>query len=60
MKIKKLSVSILSYTSLGILRIGINGKRYEYEVSPYIYHKFKRVLPHNKGRALAIVRGCEI
>lgn len=52
-------VKVCSYAA-GRFRIAINGKKYEYEVSPYMADKFKRALKYNRGRAVALIRGHEV
>ena len=43
----------------GRLGILINGKPFEFEVSPFIADRFRVLKQYNKGRALALIRGCE-
>ena len=56
---KKLDVQVASYCA-GILGVMVNGKRYEYDVSPFIAEKFEQRLKHNKGRAMAMLKGKEL
>ena len=54
-----LEVVMRSYVA-GILKIEINGEMWEYEVSPFRKEKFEVQLRHNKGRALALLKGHEL
>jgi hypothetical protein len=47
------------YHYAGRLGILINGKPYEFEVSPFIADRFRVLKRYNKGRALALIRGQE-
>lgn len=47
------------YYYAGRLGILINGKPYEFEVSPFIADRFRVLRQYNKGRALALIRGLE-
>lgn len=60
MKLKTFTVTILSYSSHNKLKIDINGRRYEYNISPFLYEKFELLLTKNKGRALSLIKGLEI
>ena len=54
-----LDVRVVSYIG-NTLTIILDSRRYCYEVSPYIYEHFEALLRHNKGRALAYIRGAEV
>ncbi len=47
------------YYSVGRLGILINGKPYEFKVSPFIVERFRVLKNYNKGKALSLIRGLE-
>ena len=55
---KKLVVQERYYYA-GRLGILINGKPFEYKVSPFTVDRFRVLKQYNKGRALALIRGSE-